>query len=88
MWKGKKVSVVFPAYNEEENIRNAVNDFLRQRWIDEVLVVDNNSKDATAEEIKNTDAVYIFETKQGYGNAIQRGGLPATTVRSGECAAT
>jgi len=73
MWKGKKVSVVFPAYNEEENIRKAVNDFLRQRWVDEVLVVDNNSKDATAEEIKKTEAVYIFEAKQGYGNAIRRG---------------
>jgi glycosyltransferase involved in cell wall biosynthesis len=73
MWHGKKVSVVFPAYNEEENIRNAVNDFLKQKYVDEVIVVDNNSKDNTAAEVKKTKAKLVHESKQGYGNAIQGG---------------
>ena len=37
MWRGQKVAVVFPAYNEEENIRNAVLDFGGQKWVDEVI---------------------------------------------------
>jgi glycosyltransferase involved in cell wall biosynthesis len=74
MWRGQKVAVVFPAYNEGENIRHAVEDFLGQKWVDGVIVVDNNSKDNTAAEVKKTKATLITENKQGYGNAI-RGGL-------------
>ena len=43
MHGGKTVSVVFPAYNEEQYIRPAVEDFLIPDVVDEVLVVDNNS---------------------------------------------
>lgn len=35
--------------------------------------MDNNSRDRTAELIKGTRATYVLETKQGYGNALQRG---------------
>ena len=44
----KRVSVVFPAYNEEPYIRSAIEDFLIPGVVDEVLVVDNNSRDRTA----------------------------------------
>jgi glycosyltransferase involved in cell wall biosynthesis len=50
MHGGKTVSVVFPAYNEEQYIRPAIEDFLVPDVVDEVLVVDNNSRDRTAEE--------------------------------------
>ncbi|UCH89950.1 MAG: glycosyltransferase family 2 protein [Thermoplasmata archaeon] len=73
MWRNQKVTVIFPAYNEEENIRHAVNDFLRQEYVDEVIVVDNNSKDNTVAEVKKTKAKLVREKKQGYGNAIQGG---------------
>jgi glycosyltransferase involved in cell wall biosynthesis len=52
MWNGKTVSVVFPAYNEQENIRAAIEDFFSSGYVDSVLVVNNNSKDNTVEEIK------------------------------------
>ncbi|PIP40817.1 glycosyltransferase family 2 protein [Candidatus Desantisbacteria bacterium CG_4_9_14_3_um_filter_40_11] len=73
MWKNKRIQVVFPAYNEEENIRNAVEQFYSTGIIDEVIVVDNNSKDRTKEEILKTKANYIFEEVPGYGSALIRG---------------
>jgi len=73
MWKNKRIQVVFPAYNEEESIRNAVEQFYSTGIIDEVIVVDNNSKDRTKEEILKTKANYIFEEVPGYGSALIRG---------------
>ena len=48
MYGSRTVSVVFPAYNEGENIRRAVEDFFLRDVVDEIVVVDNNSRDATA----------------------------------------
>ena len=73
MWEGKTVSIVFPAYNEEENIRKAIEDFAASPYVDEVIVVDNNSTDKTQDEIKKTRAILVFESAQGFGNAVQRG---------------
>jgi len=73
MWKNQKVSIVFPAYNEEKNIRRAILEFFSCKYVDEILAVDNNSKDNTANEIKKTRAKYVLERKQGYGHALMRG---------------
>lgn len=73
MWNTKKVSVVFPAYNEENNIANAVNDFFSCDYVDEVIVVDNNSIDKTAENAEKAKAIVIKEPVQGYGSALQTG---------------
>jgi glycosyltransferase involved in cell wall biosynthesis len=70
---GKSVSVVFPAYNEAANIARAVREFLAVPAVDEVVVVDNNSKDGTGDLAREAGARVILETKQGYGNALQRG---------------
>lgn len=78
MFDGKSVSVVFPAYNEEGNIRQAVEDFFASGVVDEVIVVDNNSRDRTAEHAGLTKAVVVRETKQGYGHALRRGLREAT----------
>ena len=50
MYHSFTVSVVFPAYNEAPYIRRAVEDFLDSGVVDEIVVVDNNSQDATAQE--------------------------------------
>jgi len=73
MYLGKKVSVVFPVYNEKENIRAAIEEFLRHPAVDEIIAVDNNSRDGSDAEIKLTSAKYAKETIQGYGAAMQRG---------------
>jgi glycosyltransferase involved in cell wall biosynthesis len=73
MHGGKTVSVVFPAYNEEQYIRPAIEDFLIADVVDEIVVVDNNSRDGTAAEAAATRARVVSETRQGYGYALRRG---------------
>lgn len=73
MWKDKKVSLVLPAYNEEENIGNAVEDFKSAGIADEIIVVDNNSRDRTAEIASLTGATVVRQELQGFGNAIRKG---------------
>lgn len=78
MYLGKKVSIVFPVYNEKENVKNAIEEFLRHPAVDEIIAVDNNSKDGSDAEIKLTSAKYVKETTQGYGAALRRGMREAT----------
>ena len=78
MYGSRRVTVVFPAYNEEPNIRRAVEDFFLPGIVDEVIVVDNNSRDRTAEEAAKTSARVVRETQQGYGHALRRGLREAT----------
>lgn len=73
MYGSKTVSVVFPAYNEEQYIRPAVEDFLSAGVVDEIVVVDNNSHDRTADEARRTSARVVEERAQGYGHALRRG---------------
>ncbi|MCS6800404.1 MAG: glycosyltransferase family 2 protein [Chloroflexota bacterium] len=73
MWRGQRVTVVFPAYNEAAGIQLAVRDFLASGYVDEVLVVDNNSRDGTAELAREAGARVVHEERQGYGFALQRG---------------
>jgi glycosyltransferase involved in cell wall biosynthesis len=72
----KKITVVIPCYNEEEGITAVIKGFpraaLRKHGFKlEVLVVDNNSKDRTAEVAKAAGARVLHEPKQGKGNAIR-----------------
>jgi len=78
MWNSKTVSIVLPAYNEEGYIRPAVEDFFAAGVVDEVIVVDNNSRDRTAAEASATRARIVHETAQGYGHALRRGLREAT----------
>lgn len=78
MYGSRRVTIVFPAYNEEPNIRQAVEDFFLAGVVDEVIVVDNNSRDRTAEEAGKTGARVVRETNQGYGHALRRGLKEAT----------
>jgi hypothetical protein len=73
MWKNKTVSVVFPVYNEEEGILKAIEDFFSVAWVDEIIVVDNNSSDHSAAIAKTTRARVVPESCQGYGFALRRG---------------
>jgi len=73
MWRGKKVAVIFPTYNEKDSIRSATLDFFDTALADEVIVVNNNAAPGTSEQIAGTGAREIFEPKQGYGHALLRG---------------
>ncbi len=76
--QGKSVSVVFPVYNEEDGILDAIRDFFATGYVDEIVAVDNNSRDRSAELIQSTEARLVKETKQGYGHALQCGLREAT----------
>jgi len=70
MWRGKRVAVIFPTYNEKDSIRTAIFDYFSAKLVDEIIVVNNNAAPGTSQEVAGTGAIEIFETKQGYGNAI------------------
>ena len=73
MFREKSVTVVVPAYNEEQTITDVVSEFLAEECVDRVLVVNNNSKDATAELARGAGAQVIEESAPGYGCAIRAG---------------
>ncbi len=73
MYGARTVSIVLPAYNEAPYIRRAIEDFFLVDVVDEVLVVDNNSRDGTAEHARGTKARVVHEPAQGYGHALRRG---------------
>jgi glycosyltransferase involved in cell wall biosynthesis len=61
-----KVSVVVPAYNEERYIESCLTALAGQEEkADEIIVVDNNSTDNTAELAKKYGVTVVKESKQG-----------------------
>ncbi len=69
--KGKTVKVVIPAFNEEKSIGKVIQGI--PDWVAEVVVVDNNSTDATFAVIQANGATALKEPRQGYGSACLRG---------------
>jgi glycosyltransferase involved in cell wall biosynthesis len=62
-----EVSIVMPAYNEEENILRTLSSLSRtatHRSV-EFIIVDNNSKDRTADLVRATGVICVRETQQG-----------------------
>lgn len=67
-----------PAYNEQEGVATTVQGFLNLPEVDEVVVVDNNSSDRTAQLAMQAGATVVREFRQGYGFACQRALKSAT----------
>ena len=78
MWRDKRVSVIFPTYNEKDSIRQAIEDFFNSGWVDEIIVVNNNAVPGTDEEVVGSGAKLVHESRQGYGYALWRGMDEAT----------
>ncbi len=76
MYREKTISVVIPCFNEEEGIARVIDALPAS--VDEVVVVDNNSTDRTAEVAAERGARVVFEKRKGYG-AAYKAGLPAVT---------
>ena len=70
MWRDKTVAVIFPTYNEKDSIRRAIQDHFASGLVDEIIVVNNNAAPGTSEEVADTGAREIFESRQGYGSAL------------------
>ncbi len=70
-----KLSLIIPVYNEERHIRKCLDAVAAQTVMpDEVIVVDNNSTDATVAIAREYDFVKVIQEKrQGRGYARSRG---------------
>lgn len=67
-----RISVIIPTYNEAQAIGRVLAD-LPSDLVSEVLVVDSNSDDGTAEIARKMGARVIQETRRGYGRACLTG---------------
>jgi glycosyltransferase involved in cell wall biosynthesis len=76
MHRELSISVVIPCYNEEEGVQKVIKSL--PGCVDEVVVVDNNCTDRTAEVSRDLGARVVKETTKGYG-AAYKAGLRAVT---------
>ena len=65
------IKVIIPAYNEAHSIAHVIKDI--PGIVDEIIVVSNNSTDATEEIAKNAGATVLHEIRKGYGYACLKG---------------
>jgi len=71
MYKDLRITVVIPCLNEEPAIGRVLDGL--PTFVDEVIVVDNNSTDRTAEVARARGAMVVTELNRGYGRAYKRG---------------
>ncbi len=74
----KQITVLIPCYNEEHGIGKVIESIPKQKlkclgYSTRVLVIDNNSKDRTAEIALSKGAEVITEKRQGKGFAVRTG---------------
>jgi glycosyltransferase involved in cell wall biosynthesis len=75
VYKERRVTVVIPCLNEEKGIVRVLSRM--PAFVDEVIVVDNDSTDRTAEMAQTHGARVIHERVRGYGRAYKTGLLQA-----------
>ena len=67
----QNIKVIIPAYNEQDSIANVINDI--PPFVNEIIVVSNNSTDNTEINAKNSGATVLKESRRGYGYACLKG---------------
>src|SRR5213080_3599536 len=77
MYKGQTITVIIPCLNEEQGIETVLRSM--PEFVDEVIVVDNNSTDRTSEVAASLGAKVVREEVRGYGRAYKRGFASATS---------
>ncbi len=71
-----RLTVIIPCYNEEKGIAKVLSripNTFHERYQLEIVVVDNNSSDATAAVAHSYGATVISERRQGKGHAMLKG---------------
>ena len=77
MYKGLSITVIIPCLNEEQGIEQILR--AMPEFVDEVVVVDNNSTDRTSEVAEALGAKVVREEIRGYGRAYKRRFATATS---------
>ncbi|WP_239017910.1 glycosyltransferase [Sphingomonas aracearum] len=67
-----RVTVALTAYDDEDSIAESVRDFLSHPAVARVIVVSNNSKDATYPLAAEAGAITFDELQPGYGRCVHR----------------
>ena len=68
MINGKKVVVIMPAYNAAKTLKQTYDDIYKS-FVDEIILVDDNSQDETLEIAKELGIKTIkHKENKGYGN--------------------
>jgi glycosyltransferase involved in cell wall biosynthesis len=69
MYHGKKFVVVMPAYNAAKTVTQTVDEVLQQGIVDEIILVDDRSRDNTVEVASSLLGVrvHVHERNIGYG---------------------
>lgn len=76
MYKGQRITIIIPCLNEEQGIERILRNM--PEFVDEVIVVDNNSTDRTSEIAASLGAIVIREQVRGYGRSYRKGFAHAT----------
>jgi len=76
MYKRQKITVIIPCLNEEQGIEKILRSM--PEFVDETIVVDNNSTDRTSDVATALGARVIREDVRGYGRSYKRGFSYAT----------
>jgi glycosyltransferase involved in cell wall biosynthesis len=76
MYKGQSITVIIPCLNEEQGIERVLR--AMPDFVDETIVVDNNSTDRTSDVAASLGAKVIREEVRGYGRSYKRGFAGAT----------
>ena len=84
-----EVCVIIPAYNESESIEKVVKDYLGQKFVKNVIVIDNHSSDDTAIIAEKSGAKVIRKkSNTGFGDSISIGLKAALTTDANIIATT
>jgi glycosyltransferase involved in cell wall biosynthesis len=69
MYQGKKIVVVMPAYNAAQTVTKTVDEVRQQGIVDEIILVDDRSRDNTVEVASSLPGVrvHVHERNTGYG---------------------
>ncbi|AVR44476.1 UDP-glucose--dolichyl-phosphate glucosyltransferase [Christiangramia fulva] len=65
------IKVIIPAHNEADSIALVIKEI--PDYVDEVIVISNNSTDKTEENARNAGATVLTESQKGYGYACLKG---------------
>jgi dolichol-phosphate hexosyltransferase len=75
VYRDRRITVVIPCLNEEKGIAKVLTRM--PSFVDEIIVVDNDSTDRTAEVAADLGARVLHEKVRGYGRAYKTGLMEA-----------
>ena len=69
-----KLCVIIPTFNEEKNVEQVVTDYKNQKFVEEIILIDNHSTDKTVEIAKACNVTVITKEKnKGFAHSCVLG---------------